>query len=159
MDWWSELWLNEGFATWVGWLAIDHFYPGFQVWCQFVTEAVQTAQQLDSLRGSHPIEVPVKDALEIEQIFDAISYLKGSSVIRMLSNHLGVDTFLRGVSDYLKAHAYGTFDNWCTLRCTSLADFSGNATANDLWTALSKASGKDVTSFMVCTAYSNDRPS
>ncbi|KAI4132365.1 MAG: hypothetical protein LQ338_000713 [Usnochroma carphineum] len=130
MDWWSELWLNEGFATWIGWLAIDHFYPEFQVWCQFVTEAVQTAQQLDSLRASHPIEVPVKDALEIDQIFDAISYLKGSSVIRMLSNHLGVDTFLRGVSDYLKAHAYG------------------NATTNDLWASLSKASGKDVTSFM-----------
>ncbi|KAL8921139.1 MAG: hypothetical protein Q9208_005892 [Pyrenodesmia sp. 3 TL-2023] len=130
MDWWSELWLNEGFATWVGWLAIDHLYPDFQVWCQFVTEAVQTAQQLDSLRGSHPIEVPVKDALEIDQIFDAISYLKGSSVIRMLSNHLGVDTFLGGVSDYLKAHAYG------------------NATTNDLWAALSKASGKDVNKFM-----------
>ena len=107
MDWWSELWLNEGFATWVGWLAVDHFYPEFQVWCQFVTEAMQTAQQLDSLRASHPIEVPVKDALEIDQIFDAISYLKGSSVIRMLSNHLGVDIFLRGVSDYLKAHAHG----------------------------------------------------
>lgn len=130
MDWWSELWLNEGFATWVGWLAIDHLYPEFEVWCQFVTEAVQTAQQLDSLRSSHPIEVPVKDALEIEQIFDAISYLKGSSVIRMLSNHLGVEVFLRGVSEYLKAHAYG------------------NATTKDLWKALSDSSGKDVETFM-----------
>ncbi|KAL8789622.1 MAG: hypothetical protein Q9213_001058 [Squamulea squamosa] len=130
MDWWSELWLNEGFATWVGWLAIDHLYPEFEVWSQFVTEAVQTAQQLDSLRASHPIEVPVKDALEIDQIFDAISYLKGSSVIRMLSTHLGVEVFLRGVSDYLKAHAYG------------------NATTKDLWTALGKASGKDVDTFM-----------
>ncbi|KAI4242677.1 MAG: hypothetical protein L6R40_003898 [Gallowayella cf. fulva] len=130
MDWWSELWLNEGFATWVGWLAIDHLYPEFEVWSQFVTEAVQTAQQLDSLRASHPIEVPVKDALEIDQIFDAISYLKGSSVIRMLSNHLGVETFLRGVSEYLKAHAYG------------------NATTKDLWAALSQASGKDVDTFM-----------
>ncbi|KAL8952644.1 MAG: hypothetical protein Q9222_001450 [Ikaeria aurantiellina] len=130
MDWWSELWLNEGFATWVGWLAIDHLYPEFQVWCQFVTEAVQTAQQLDSLRASHPIEVPVKNALEIDQIFDAISYLKGSSVIRMLSQHVGVDVFLRGVSKYLKTHAYG------------------NATTNDLWAALSEASGKDVNTFM-----------
>ncbi|KAL8712788.1 MAG: hypothetical protein Q9220_002996 [cf. Caloplaca sp. 1 TL-2023] len=130
MDWWSELWLNEGFATWVGWLAIDHLYPEFQVWCQFVTEAVQTAQQLDSLRASHPIEVPVKNALEIDQIFDAISYLKGSSVIRMLSQHIGVDVFLRGVSNYLKAHAYG------------------NATTNDLWAALTEASGKDVNKFM-----------
>ena len=108
MDWWSELWLNEGFATWVGWLAVDHIHPDYEVWTQFVTEAMQTAQQLDALRSSHPIEVPVKDALEIEQIFDAISYLKGSSVIRMLSNHLSVEVFLKGVSEYLKAHAYGT---------------------------------------------------
>lgn len=107
MDWWSELWLNEGFATWVGWLAVDHLYPDHGVWSQFVTEAVQTAQNLDSLRASHPIEVPVRDALEVEQIFDAISYLKGSSVIRMLSGHLGVETFLEGVSTYLKKHAYG----------------------------------------------------
>lgn len=110
MDWWSELWLNEGFATWVGWLAVDYLHPDYQVWTQFVTEAVQTAQNLDSLRSSHPIEVPVKDALEIDQIFDAISYLKGSSVIRMLSNHLSVDVFLKGVTDYLKTHAYGKFN-------------------------------------------------
>jgi aminopeptidase N len=51
----------------------------------------------------------VKDALEIHQIFDHISYLKGSSVIRMLSGHLGVETFLKGVSEYLKAHEYSTF--------------------------------------------------
>ncbi|KAK3169927.1 hypothetical protein OEA41_009311 [Lepraria neglecta] len=130
MDWWNELWLNEGFATWVGWLAVNHLYPDHEVWSQFVTEAVQTAQNLDSLRASHPIEVPVKDALEVEQIFDAISYLKGSSVIRMLSGHLGVETFLEGVAAYLKLHKYG------------------NATTNDLWAALSKASGKNVNEFM-----------
>ena len=74
--------------------------------------------------------MPVKDALDIDQIFDHISYLKGSSVIRMLSGHLGVETFLLGVSNYLKQHSYG------------------NATTNDLWAALSEASGKDVPSFM-----------
>ncbi|OGM43558.1 aminopeptidase [Aspergillus bombycis] len=130
MDWWNELWLNEGFATWVGWLAVDHFYPEWNIWSQFVAEGVQQAFQLDSLRASHPIEVPVKNALEVDQIFDHISYLKGSSVIRMLSDHLGRDTFLRGVASYLKTHAYG------------------NATTNDLWSALSKASGQDVNSFM-----------
>jgi len=130
MDWWNELWLNEGFATWVGWYAVDHLHPDWNVWGQFVTEGMQTAFQLDSLRTSHPIEVPVKNALEVDQIFDAISYLKGSSVIRMLASHLGVETFLKGVSDYLKAHTYG------------------NATTNDLWTALSNASGQDVTTFM-----------
>ena len=90
MDWWSELWLNEGFATWVGWLAMDHIHPDWDVWPQFVAESMDGAFELDSLRTSHPIEVPVKDALEISQIFDAISYLKGSSAIRMLATHLYV---------------------------------------------------------------------
>lgn len=70
-------------------------------------EGVQQAFHLDSLRASHSIEVPVRNALEVDQIFDHISYLKGSSVIRMLSVHLGRDTFLRGVADYLKSNAYG----------------------------------------------------
>lgn len=77
-------------------------------------EGVQQAFQLDSLRASHPIEVPVKNALEVDQIFDHISYLKGSSVIRMLSDHLGRETFLRGVADYLKSHAYGMPPDWET---------------------------------------------
>lgn len=72
-----------------------------------MSQELQTAFQLDSLRGSHPIEVTVQNALEIDQIFDAISYLKGSSVIRMLSSHLGEEVFLSGVSDYLKEHSYG----------------------------------------------------
>ncbi|TKA66044.1 hypothetical protein B0A55_09641, partial [Friedmanniomyces simplex] len=107
MDWWNELWLNEGFATWVGWYAVDHLHPDWNVWGQFVTEGMQMAFQLDSLRTSHPIEVPVRNALEVGQIFDHISYLKGSSVIRMLAAHLGVETFLKGVGDYLQAHTYG----------------------------------------------------
>ncbi|KAI9716983.1 MAG: hypothetical protein M1828_007497 [Chrysothrix sp. TS-e1954] len=130
MDWWSELWLNEGFATWVGWFAVDHLHPEWNVMAQFVTEGMQMAFDLDSLRSSHPIEVPVRDALEVEQVFDHISYLKGSSIIRMLSAHVTQEKFLLGVSNYLKAHAYG------------------NATTNDLWKALSEASGKDVKTFI-----------
>jgi len=130
MDWWSELWLNEGFATWVGWLATDHLHPDWNVWPQFVSDGMQTAFGLDALRSSHPIEVPVKDALDVDQIFDHISYLKGSSVIRMLASHLGLEVFLSGVSNYLKAHEYG------------------NATTNDLWSALSEASGQDVNALM-----------
>ena len=67
---------------------------------------MQTGFNLDSLRGSHPIEVPVRDALEVDQIFDHISYLKGSSTIRMLSSYLGVETFLKGVAAYLKKHQF-----------------------------------------------------
>jgi aminopeptidase N len=118
--------LNEGFATWVGWLAVDHIYPEWDIWSKFTSESLQSALTMDSLKGSHAIEVQVTHALEIDQIFDAISYMKGSSCIRMLSDHLGVETFLKGVSDYLKKHAYG------------------NATTEDLWNALSRASGVGV---------------
>ncbi|KAK7413626.1 hypothetical protein QQX98_007489 [Neonectria punicea] len=130
MDWWDELWLNEGFATWVGWHAVDHLHPDWQVWSQFVNEGMEAAFRLDGIRASHPIHVPVRDALEVNQIFDSISYLKGCSAIRMLANHLGVETFLKGVSSYLKAHAYG------------------NAKTTALWSALSEASGKDIDKLM-----------
>lgn len=130
MDWWNELWLNEGFATWVGWYAVDHLHPDWNVWGQFVTEGMQSAFKLDSLRTSHPIEVPVRNALEVDQIFDAISYLKGSSVIRMLAAHLTPEVFLQGVADYLQNHKFS------------------NAKTIDLWNALSKASGQDVNAFM-----------
>jgi aminopeptidase N len=95
-----------------------------------VTEATDTGFTLDSIRNSHPIEVPVKDALEVDQIFDHISYLKGSSVIRMLSAHLGTETFLLGVANYLKKHQYS------------------NATTKNLWDALTEASKQDVAEFM-----------
>ncbi|KAG7141524.1 Aminopeptidase 2 like protein [Verticillium longisporum] len=130
MDWWDELWLNEGFATWVGWLATDRLHPEWQVWPQFINEGMEMAFKLDSIRASHAIHVPVKDALDVNQIFDHISYLKGCSAIRMLANHLGVETFLKGVSNYLKKHQYG------------------NAKTEALWSALSEASGKDVNKLM-----------
>jgi aminopeptidase N len=91
----SEDRLNEGFATWVGWLAVDYLYPEWDIWSKFTSESLQAALVMDSLKGSHAIEVEVNDALEIDQIFDAISYMKGSSCIRMLSNYLGTETFLK----------------------------------------------------------------
>ncbi|RDA84820.1 hypothetical protein CP532_3164 [Ophiocordyceps camponoti-leonardi (nom. inval.)] len=130
MDWWDELWLNEGFATWVGWYAVDHLHPDWEVWAQFVNEGMEAAFRLDGVRASHPIHVPVRDALDVNQIFDHISYLKGCSVIRMLANHLGVGVFLSGVSRYLGAHAYG------------------NAKTEALWRALTEASGQDVAALM-----------
>jgi aminopeptidase 2 len=82
------------------------------------------------LRSSHPIEVPVKRADEISQIFDAISYSKGSCVLRMISKYLGEDVFMEGIRRYLKKHAFG------------------NTQTGDLWAALSDASGKDVEQVM-----------
>lgn len=126
MSWWNELWLNEGYATYISWLAVDHLHPEWHVFSRFVTESLQGALSLDSLRTSHPIDVPVKSALDIDQIFDSISYLKGASVIRMISTQLTDKIFVKGVANYLKNHSYA------------------NATTLDLWAALSDVSGIDV---------------
>ncbi|ETS77466.1 hypothetical protein PFICI_11340 [Pestalotiopsis fici W106-1] len=130
MDWWDELWLNESFATWAGWYAIDKFHPDWQVWPHFLNDGTELAFNLDSLRSSHPVHVPVRDALDVNQIFDHISYLKGCSVLRMLVNHLGVEKFLKGVSIYLSKHTYG------------------NAKTEALWDGLREASGADIDSLM-----------
>lgn len=130
MDFWDGLWLNEGFATWMSWYACDALYPDWKVWESYVSDSLQHALTLDALRSSHPIEVPVKRADEINQIFDAISYSKGSSLLKMISRWLGEDTFIKGVSNYLKKHKWG------------------NTETLDLWKALSDASGKDVVKVM-----------
>ncbi|KAJ5480686.1 Aminopeptidase 2 [Penicillium diatomitis] len=130
MDFWDGLWLNEGFATWMSWYSCNEFYPEWKVWQTYVIDNLQSALSLDSLRSSHPIEVPVKRADEVNQIFDAISYSKGSSVLRMISKYLGEDVFLQGVRAYIKKHAYG------------------NTETGDLWSALADASGKPVESVM-----------
>ena len=130
MDFWDGLWLNEGFATWMSWYSCNRFYPEWKIWQSFVTGDLQSALSLDSLRSSHPIEVPVKRASEINQIFDAISYSKGSCVLRMISAYLGEQTFLEGIRRYIKKHAYG------------------NTKTEDLWAALSDASGKPVEKIM-----------
>ncbi|PWY85970.1 lysine aminopeptidase apsA [Aspergillus heteromorphus CBS 117.55] len=130
MDFWDGLWLNEGFATWMSWYSCNSFFPEWKVWQTYVIDTLQGALSLDSLRSSHPIEVPVKRADEINQIFDAISYSKGSSVLRMISKYLGEEVFIQGVRDYIKKHAYG------------------NTQTGDLWAALANASGKPVEEVM-----------
>ncbi|KAK5963129.1 metallo-aminopeptidase PWA37_004832 [Arxiozyma heterogenica] len=130
MDWWEGLWLNEGFATWMSWYSCNEFESEWKVWEQYVTDTLQHALSLDALRSSHPIEVPVKRADEINQIFDAISYSKGASLLRMISKWLGEDVFIKGVSQYLEKFKYG------------------NAKTEDLWDALTAASGKNVTEVM-----------
>jgi puromycin-sensitive aminopeptidase len=130
MEWWDDLWLNESFASWMGDKAVDHLYPEWQMWTQFVSQDTNTALGLDGLRTSHPIEARVDDPAEIRELFDAISYSKGGSVLRMLEDFLGAETFRRGLHGYLKAHEYG------------------NARTEHLWSALADASAKPVTAIM-----------
>ena len=130
MDFWDGLWLNEGFATWMSWYACNAFFPEWKIWEGYVTDNLAGALALDSLRSSHPVEVPVRRADEVNEIFDAISYSKGSAVLRMLSAYLGEETFMEGIRQYIKKHAYG------------------NTRTTDLWASLAKASGKPVESVM-----------
>lgn len=130
MRWWTDLWLNEGFASWMEYLAVDKLFPKWQVWTQFANDEQQMALKLDALEHTHPIEVPVSHPDEIRTIFDAISYQKGASVLHMLHNFLGSGGFREGVRHYLKKHAYGNTDTV------------------DLWQALEDTTGKDVNQFM-----------
>lgn len=130
MKWWTDLWLNEGFASWIEYLAVDHMFPEWDMWTQFIASEQQAALKLDALDNTHAIEAPINHPDEIRSIFDAISYNKGASVIHMLYGYLGEKDFQAGLRHYLKSHAYK------------------NTVTEDLWAALEKVSGKPVKVFM-----------
>ena len=130
MEWWDDLWLNESFASWMGNKAVDWLFPEWEMWTQFVNMDTNRALSLDGLKNSHPIEQAVKNPAEVSQLFDAISYSKGASVIRMLENFLGAETFRKGLNRYLSGHMYD------------------NARTEDLWSALETESGQPVTAIM-----------
>uniref|UniRef100_A0A7S3P4T9 Aminopeptidase n=1 Tax=Amphora coffeiformis TaxID=265554 RepID=A0A7S3P4T9_9STRA len=115
MKWWNGLWLNEGFASWAENWAADLLFPEYKMWEQFTTGHLAAALRLDALKSSHPIEVPIHHAEEVEQVFDAISYCKGGSVARMIQNVLGMKAFRAGLQAYMKEFAYSnteTEDLW-----------------------------------------------
>lgn len=129
MEWWTHLWLNEGFATWVSYLAADALFPEWKIWTQFLDDYTM-GLRLDALAESHPIEVDINHAREIDEIFDAISYRKGASLIRMLQNYLGAECFQRSLASYIKRFS-----------CS-------NAKTEDLWTVLEEESGEPVKTLM-----------
>ena len=130
MEWWTYLWLNEGFASFIEYLAIDHIFPEWDIWTQFVASEMGVALSLDALKNTHPIEVEVGHPAEISEIFDKVSYSKGSSILRMLHEYLGPKDFQKGLQHYLKKHSYA------------------NAQTEDLWAALEEKSGKPVMEVM-----------
>ncbi len=126
MEWWNDLWLNESFATFMAYKAVDHFFPRWNIWEDFILEETDTAFDEDSIASTHPIEMQVNDPSQLEEIFDAISYNKGGSVLRMLESYIGEKDFRKSVSKYLHEHEYG------------------NATAGDLWKSLAGTSKKPI---------------
>ncbi|PIO38912.1 hypothetical protein AB205_0151840 [Aquarana catesbeiana] len=129
-EWWTHLWLNEGFASWIEYLCVDHCFPEYDIWTQFVSADYTRAQELDALDNSHPIEVSVGHPSEVDEIFDAISYSKGASVIRMLHDYIGDEDFRKGMNQYL------------------IKFQEKNAATEDLWESLEQASGKPIAAVM-----------
>jgi aminopeptidase N len=135
MAWWDNLWLNEGFASWMGSKCTAHFNPQWEVWLARELPrdptrrsgiAKEAAMEGDARSTTHPIQHPVATQAEANSAFDDITYKKGQSFLRMLESFLGEDVFREGIRRYLAAHKYS------------------NTTTADLWDALSESSKKPV---------------
>jgi len=139
---WNDLWLNEGFATFVSYLGVNSVQPSWKIFDRFVVDELHDVLSLDCLKNSHPISVEVNDPNEISELFDHVTYSKGASIIRMMTHIIGQDTFLKGVRTYLKDFAYGNAEQahlWMHLQQASDEDNTGLSKVNvtalmDSWT-------------------------
>jgi aminopeptidase N/puromycin-sensitive aminopeptidase len=129
MKWWDDIWLNEGFATWMSSKPVQAWKPE---WNFNLDDVSQTAGTLnvDSLANTRPIHQAADTPAQIQELFDGIAYGKAASVLRMLEAYLGPETFRAGVNEYLKQHAYG------------------NSTADDFWVTQAKVSKRPVDQIM-----------
>ena len=125
MAWWDNIWLNEGFASWMATKATDALNPQWQLWVR-ASEGRETALGLDARKTTHPIQQPIANESQANDAFDTISYQKGQGFLRMLEAYLGEDAFRAGLRRYMATHKYS------------------NTTTADLWAALGAASGKPV---------------
>jgi aminopeptidase N len=123
MAWWDDLWLNEGFASWMETKATERFRADWHLDVGRVNGR-EGAMALDSLASTHPIVMEVKSARTADQAFDAIAYSKGEAIITMLEAFAGEDTWRDGIRRYMKRHAYG------------------NTVTSDLWRAVEEAGAK-----------------
>ena len=135
MAWWDNLWLNEGFASWMGTKVTAKFNPDWEVWLSKTTPRDPTrrhgigkeaAMEGDARSTTHPIQQPIATEAEASSAFDDITYRKGQSFLRMLESFLGEDVFRDGIRRYMAAHKLS------------------NTTTADLWNALTEASGKPI---------------
>ena len=127
--WWDDIWLNEGFATWMTPHPLEPWKPEWLL-SQGVADGTDGSLSGDSVKNTRPIHQAAETRAEIQSLFDGIAYGKTASVLHMLESYLGHDTFRAGVNLYLKEHAYG------------------NATAADFWNAMARSSKKPVDKIM-----------
>lgn len=126
MSWWDDLWLNEGFASWMEGRASEHFHPEWNSELAAIGGR-DGAMGLDALATTHPVVQHVETVEQASQAFDAITYQKGEAVIRMLEAYTGSDAWREGVRRYMKAHAHGS------------------TVTDDLWKEMEAAAGKPIT--------------
>ncbi|WP_162301974.1 M1 family metallopeptidase [Croceibacterium ferulae] len=126
MAWWDDLWLNEGFASWMETKATDHFNPQWHALLSRVGGR-EAAMGLDSLVSTHPVVQPIRTVSETNQAFDAIAYQKGEAVIAMLEAFAGEDVWRQGIRGYMAEHQYG------------------NTVSDDLWSAVEGAGATGLT--------------
>jgi len=125
MAWWDDLWLNEGFASWMEGRATEHFHPEWNAALNAVGGR-EYAMGLDALSTTHPVVQHVETVEQASQAFDAITYQKGEAVIRMLESYVGHDAWRDGVRAYMKKHAHG------------------NTVSDDLWSSVEGAAKKPI---------------
>lgn len=127
MAWWDDLWLNEGFASWMATKVTDKLQPAWEMLLTRV-DGREAAMSLDALATTHPVVQKITTVDEVNQAFDAITYQKGEAVITMLEGYVGEDVWKAGIQSYMKAHAYG------------------NTVTDDLWKAVEGAGAKGLVS-------------
>jgi aminopeptidase N len=131
MKWWNDLWLNESFASIMEYIAVDALHPEWNIWLDYSMSDCISALRRDSLEGVQSVQLDVNHPDEISTLFDpSIVYAKGARLLRMLQQYIGHSAFQAGLKAYFARHKYG------------------NTEGNDLWEALSEASGKDIAKFM-----------
>jgi aminopeptidase N len=126
MGWWDDLWLNEGFASWMEVKSMEAFHPDWRPWVMVGAVDRESAMQEDAKASSHPVVQPIETVGQSEETFDSITYKKGQATVQLIERYTGADAFRDGLRAYMKAHAYG------------------NAVSRDFWEAIERASGKPV---------------
>uniref|UniRef100_A0A8D2CMI4 Aminopeptidase n=1 Tax=Sciurus vulgaris TaxID=55149 RepID=A0A8D2CMI4_SCIVU len=107
MEWWNDLWLNEGFAKFMEFVSVSETHPELKVEDYFFGKCFD-AMEIDALNSSHPVSTPVENPAEIREMFDDVSYEKGACILNMLRDYLSADAFKSGIVQYLQKYSYKT---------------------------------------------------
>uniref|UniRef100_K9INC6 Aminopeptidase n=1 Tax=Desmodus rotundus TaxID=9430 RepID=K9INC6_DESRO len=110
MEWWNDLWLNEGFAKFMEFVSVCVTHPELRVEDYFFGKCFD-AMEVDALNSSHPVSTPVENPAQIREMFDEVSYEKGACILNMLRDYLGADTFKSGIIHYLQKYSYKNTKN------------------------------------------------